>query len=198
MANFFALVLLISLLALPVGLVNPTLFQGVTKKVLGKDATRKNLAGSFSALALVSFVGIGLTAPTPVKNLEVEDQSVESSEEVPLVEAAEPAMRKVLEENTKVEVQPETASSGEDVEESVTVVEPESAAPAPVYEEPDPAPAPAPTSWYSCSSNVYNCSDFSTHAEAQTVYEGCLMQAGYDVHDLDGNDKDGLACESLP
>lgn len=196
MANFFALVLLISLLALPVGLINPTLFQGVTKKVLGKDATRKNLAGSFSALALVSFVGIGLTTPTPVGNVESEDQTEELSEQVQPIETTGPILEKTVEENTKVEVQPETVSSGEDVEESVTVVEPENASPSPVYEEPD--PAPVPTSWYSCSSNVYNCSDFSTHAEAQTVYEGCLMQVGYDVHDLDGNDKDGLACESLP
>jgi len=48
-----------------------------------------------------------------------------------------------------------------------------------------------------CSSNVYNCSDFSTHAEAQNVYEYCLEKVGKDVHRLDGDD-DGSACESLP
>lgn len=47
-----------------------------------------------------------------------------------------------------------------------------------------------------CSSNVYNCSDFSTHDEAQGVFEYC-GGADNDIHRLDA-DKDGLACESLP
>jgi len=53
-----------------------------------------------------------------------------------------------------------------------------------------------PSSQYSCATNLYNCSDFSTHTEAQSVYEAC-GGASNDVHRLD-NDKDGLACESLP
>lgn len=48
-----------------------------------------------------------------------------------------------------------------------------------------------------CNSNQYNCSDFSTHAQAQECYKYCLAQAGYDVHKLDG-DSDGSACETLP
>lgn len=48
-----------------------------------------------------------------------------------------------------------------------------------------------------CESNKYNCPDFKTHAEAQAVYECCLKKVGTDVHRLD-QDKDGLACESLP
>ncbi len=52
-----------------------------------------------------------------------------------------------------------------------------------------------PTSCY-CSSNRYNCSDFTTHKEAQSLYECCLDKVGYDVHRLDADD-DGLACESL-
>ena len=47
-----------------------------------------------------------------------------------------------------------------------------------------------------CSYNAYNCSDFSTHAEAQRVFEYCGGVSN-DVHRLDG-DKDGLACEALP
>jgi len=47
-----------------------------------------------------------------------------------------------------------------------------------------------------CSYNAYNCSDFSTHAEAQEVYEFC-GGVNNDIHQLD-RDKDGLACESLP
>ncbi len=47
-----------------------------------------------------------------------------------------------------------------------------------------------------CSRNAYNCSDFSTHAEAQAVYEYCGGVTN-DVHGLD-RDKDGSACETLP
>ena len=46
-----------------------------------------------------------------------------------------------------------------------------------------------------CSHNVYNCSDFSSHAEAQGVFEHC-GGASNDIHHLDA-DKNGLACESL-
>lgn len=48
-----------------------------------------------------------------------------------------------------------------------------------------------------CSSNVYNCTDdFKTHNEAQKVFEYC-GGVNNDVHRLD-QDKDGIACESLP
>lgn len=63
------------------------------------------------------------------------------------------------------------------------------------------APVMAPTTSSascSCSSNSYNCSDFSTHAAAQSVYDCCMTQVGSDIHRLDGSDNDGLACESLP
>jgi endonuclease YncB( thermonuclease family) len=55
---------------------------------------------------------------------------------------------------------------------------------------------PSTTSSYICTSDVYNCSYFKTHAEAQAVYEAC-GGASHDVHRLDA-DKDGEACESLP
>ena len=48
-----------------------------------------------------------------------------------------------------------------------------------------------------CSGNIYNCSHFSTHAEAQACYEYCKSLGRGDVHRLDG-DNDGIACESLP
>ncbi|OGC85092.1 hypothetical protein A3F55_03080 [Candidatus Adlerbacteria bacterium RIFCSPHIGHO2_12_FULL_53_18] len=63
-------------------------------------------------------------------------------------------------------------------------------------EEEEPPPAPASSGSYTCSSNTYNCSDFSTHAEAQAVFDAC-GGVGNDVHKLDAN-KDGEACESLP
>ncbi len=53
------------------------------------------------------------------------------------------------------------------------------------------------TSDCSCSSDSYNCGDFSTRAQAQACYEYCLSTVGKDVHRLDG-DNDGSACESLP
>jgi len=56
------------------------------------------------------------------------------------------------------------------------------------------ASAPA-SNQYNCSSNIYNCADFSTQAEAQSVYEACGGTAN-DIHKLDG-DNNGIACESL-
>ena len=47
---------------------------------------------------------------------------------------------------------------------------------------------------YDCSSDVYNCGDFETQAEAQAVFDYCGPE---DVHGLD-NDGDGVVCESLP
>lgn len=49
---------------------------------------------------------------------------------------------------------------------------------------------------YICSHNEYNCSHFSTQAEAQAVYDYC-GGANNDVHRLDGSDKDGVVCEGL-
>lgn len=53
---------------------------------------------------------------------------------------------------------------------------------------------------YSCSGPDKDCSDFSTHAEAQMFFNCCGFSASYDPMRLDkatgqGN---GLACESLP
>jgi micrococcal nuclease len=61
-------------------------------------------------------------------------------------------------------------------------------------------PAITPVVSDSCSCPVVDldCGDFSTHSQAQAVYECCVATKGYDVHRLDGNDNDGLACESLP
>jgi len=54
---------------------------------------------------------------------------------------------------------------------------------------------PTATRRYSCSYNAYNCDDFSTHNQAQRVFEYC-GGINNDVHRLD-RDKDGWACESL-
>ena len=49
---------------------------------------------------------------------------------------------------------------------------------------------------YDCSSDVYNCGDFSTQSEAQKVFDYCESQGKGDIHRLDSNN-DGEACESL-
>jgi hypothetical protein len=46
----------------------------------------------------------------------------------------------------------------------------------------------------SCSSDTYNCGDFSSHASAQACFDYCVQQGKGDIHKLD-RDNDGLACE---
>lgn len=41
-----------------------------------------------------------------------------------------------------------------------------------------------------------DCSDFSDHSEAQSIYEDVVECTGYDAFKLD-RDSDGLACETL-
>jgi hypothetical protein len=67
-------------------------------------------------------------------------------------------------------------------------------------ETPTLLPAQAPVSAATvpdCSANTYNCPAFSTHNEAQGVFEYCRNLEVSDVHDLDRN-HDGAACEDLP
>lgn len=48
-----------------------------------------------------------------------------------------------------------------------------------------------------CSYNAYDCKDFQTWSEAQTVMEYCTaITKNNDIHYLDG-DNDGVACEDL-
>lgn len=49
---------------------------------------------------------------------------------------------------------------------------------------------------YSCSSDVYNCANFTIQAEAQIVFDYCEQQGAGDIHNLDA-DGNGKACESL-
>ena len=46
---------------------------------------------------------------------------------------------------------------------------------------------------YDCSSDVYNCGNFTTRAEAQAVFDYC---GPGDIHQLDA-DGNGEACEGL-
>lgn len=70
---------------------------------------------------------------------------------------------------------------------------------------PNPTPTTTPTSVQpttpaatcTCPTKDLDCSDFSSRAAAQAVYDCCMAVKKADVHRLDGNDNDGLACESL-
>ena len=59
-----------------------------------------------------------------------------------------------------------------------------------------PSSAFARTKEYDCSRNAYNCSVFSSHAEAQYSFDLCVG-TGNDIHRLD-SDRDGRVCELLP
>lgn len=54
----------------------------------------------------------------------------------------------------------------------------------------------ATTTSANCSTNTYNCPDFSTQSEAQAVFDTCGGVTN-DIHRLD-SDSDGVACETLP
>lgn len=60
-----------------------------------------------------------------------------------------------------------------------------------------PLPPPPAPSVCDCSGDVYNCTDFTTHAQAQACFDYCVSQGVGDIHGLD-RDNDGDACESLP
>jgi len=51
-----------------------------------------------------------------------------------------------------------------------------------------------------CSRDAYNCTDgsFQTQEEAQGCFNYCRNLGFGDIHRIDGNDKDLMACESLP
>jgi hypothetical protein len=55
-----------------------------------------------------------------------------------------------------------------------------------------------PANCTTCADDVYNCDDFATQAEAQACHDYCMNLVGCDIHELDGYDNDGLACEHLP
>lgn len=47
-----------------------------------------------------------------------------------------------------------------------------------------------------CGGPDLNCGDFGSHASAQACYNYCVSQGYGDIFRLDGNDNDGLACET--
>ncbi len=68
---------------------------------------------------------------------------------------------------------------------------------------PSKTPTPLPPAGVPAACTCYgpdlDCTThFATHAEAQACYDYCKSTGHDDVYDLDGSDKDGLACENLP
>lgn len=55
----------------------------------------------------------------------------------------------------------------------------------------------APQAACDCSGDLYNCGDFGSQDEAQACFDYCKSTGAGDPHKIDGNDNDGLACESL-
>lgn len=60
-----------------------------------------------------------------------------------------------------------------------------------------PFPLTKKLSTYTCKKDTYNCVNFRTKKQAQSVFNYCKKQTGKrDIHKLD-TDKDGKACETL-
>lgn len=70
---------------------------------------------------------------------------------------------------------------------------------APAAQPVQPVAPPPVASGCDCNSgDTLNCSNFNRQSQAQACFNKCMQETGRDVHRLDGNDNDGLACESLP
>jgi len=180
MDDIFLLLFLVSFIVLVVGLINPSFLSRHFRLQL----SRKRVLIYFGGAVVLFFVLSGIFAEIP-----------ESNTDLPITET------KTQSQDTN-EVDAEEAG----VEEEVilpTPAQPPVSQPAP-QPAPQPLPQPIPQppppqqqqSNITCSSNAYNCSDFSTQAEAQNVYEYC-GGVDNDIHRLD-RDEDGIACETLP
>lgn len=58
-------------------------------------------------------------------------------------------------------------------------------------------PTPVPTAICNCSRD-YDCKDFRTQSSAQRCFNFCGGSTTFNWSHLDGTDKDGRVCESLP
>lgn len=97
---------------------------------------------------------------------------------------------------TPAQSEPTPATSSPEQKSEVAVTKKEEQTPPKPAPKPEPEPERAQSNSYECSTNTYNCTDFTTQSEAQSVFDMC-GGVGSDVHKLDSN-KDGEACESLP
>ncbi len=160
-----------------------------------KEIIKKNLLLSILILGLLLFGGCGETSQEATNSEPLRETTADIQEEATTQDVPEETEDKVEAEKPKEEVKADikTETAAEPEAEAEPEPEPKSE-PKPEAEEPEEIAPPA--SGVICSYNAYNCSDFSTHAEAQRVFEACGGVSS-DIHRLDGN-KDGVACESLP
>lgn len=210
MTTFFAFAFLASLGLMTLGIFSPKALQPLVRQIW----TRGRIAAVFGGAALASFFGVGLTAPPiepaveelPLIADEVEEEKIEETLNTESVVAEEKTKEEVKGETEAPATAISTGSSTANTSQQTAERETESASepeleskPGVTDTEPELEPEPesvAKTPACSCSANIYNCGDFSSHAAAQSVYSCCMAQVGYDVHDLD-RDNDGDACESL-
>ncbi len=147
----------------------------------------------FSFVLLLPLLAAGCTPPA---NVAVERQPV--TEEV-----------QVVGEESVNEIEQDEVTADPLLVEEVLKMVPASLAPSSVGEErvevkketvvAPPAPKPVVTApSCNCPAADLDCTDFDTQEEAQAMHDCCVATKGWDSHRLDGNDNDGLACESLP
>lgn len=222
MDDFFLLSFLASGFLTILGLFSPS----KVSKLVRRELSRKSVLSIFGGASFLSFILFGLTVPpSETLTSDATNQLVEEAPEMIPVNDIDPddsVITDFIEEMVfdAVEIPvSETSDSTQDQQGSAdpdqvasepvdraeppseSTQEPQEATVAPQEElvsdsQPSAESAPLPSSSCSCSSNTYNCGDFSSHAQAQELYLCCMAQVGYDVHRLDRDD-DGDACESL-
>lgn len=138
-------------------------------------------------LALTIFLLACACCPTPILTTAPRVTIVPSATRLKPTETAVPtATPTPTATNTATPTNTPTATS------TPTATPTPTASPTPIIVSPLPTQAPVGCD---CSSDTYNCDDFSTHAQAQVCFDHCLEHG--DIHRLDRDD-DGVACESLP
>lgn len=183
MYNLFGFLILAFLIALPIGLIKPSLF---TKSTKGFVINRKRALAVFGGGLLASFILFGITAPNEIKT-----ETAVKGESVRVEASTQPSEQPIpsLEPSPSPSTSPlpsKTATPKPSVKPSDT---------------PTPTPAPivvAPAGGTSNSGGGdKDCADFSTESEAQTYFESKGGSPSNNVDRLDA-DHDGKACESLP
>lgn len=200
---FFAMLASLGLLLL--GLLSPKSLTPLVKGIW----SRGRIAAVFGGAAAFSFFASAIAAPPVEQAPEIADEVTEDvitddTDAEVLAEDIDGEAEYVAETEEVEEPSVETETKTESTKANIVTTptpEPEDEREAELDAEPvvvAPTPAPAQTASCQCSSNTLNCGDFATHASAQVYYECCMDQVGRDVHGLDGNDNDGLACEGNP
>lgn len=179
MSDIFLILFLLSPVALLAGLIKPNLFS----KYL---PTRKKIALAFSSLTVLSFILFGITAPPTEKTEQKGETKVESQQ--------------VTGEQTEASPSPSPTSTPTPSPSPVPTVQPTPTPVAKATVKPTATTVIQTSCKYSCYGPDKDCSDFSTHAEAQAFFDCCGFSATYDPMKLDTarGDGNGIACESLP